>query len=78
MYEYKTEIGGIKLSSYIKSKHPEITEGKMYTYLRENKIKVNGKKLPLSARLEKGDIVRLYLPLNYSAPSREIDVVYED
>ena len=78
MYEYKTEIGSIKLSSYIKSKHPEITEGKMYTYLRENKIKVNGKKLPLSARLEKGDIVRLYLPLNYSAPSREPDVVYED
>ncbi len=29
---------------------------------RENKIKVNGKRLPLSARLAAGDVVRLYLP----------------
>lgn len=31
-------------------------------YLRQNKLKVNGKKVPLSTRLQAGDVIRAYLP----------------
>lgn len=49
--------------------------GTLHKYLRENKIKLNGKKAPLSTRLAPGDEIRLYLPdEKRSVPA----ILYED
>ena len=62
MREYTVEKPGVRLDAFLHRAEPSLTVGALHRYLRENKIKVNGKKLPLSARLAAGDVVRLYLP----------------
>lgn len=62
MREYMVEKPGVRLDAFLHRAEPSLTVGALHRYLRENKIKVNGKKLPLSARLAAGDVVRLYLP----------------
>lgn len=51
----------IRLDRYLLDQFPALTLGRLNKALRENKIKVNGKKQPLSARVQNGDVVRLYL-----------------
>lgn len=51
-----------------------LSYSRLCRYLRENKIKVNGKKQPLANRLCKGDEVILYLP----APKVRLQVLFED
>ena len=62
MREYTVVKPGVLLDAFLHRSEPSLTVGALHRYLRENKIKVNGKKLPLSARLAAGDVVRLYLP----------------
>ena len=62
MREYTVEKPGVRLDAFLHRAEPSLTVGALHRYLRENKIKVNGKRLPLSARLAAGDVVRLYLP----------------
>ncbi|MEG2286712.1 MAG: RluA family pseudouridine synthase [Ruthenibacterium sp.] len=76
-----------RLDAAISNAFPALSGGRLYKYLRENKIKVNGKKLPLNARLVPDDKVFLYLPDHIvSSPEgplflqarREFTAVYED
>ena len=84
MQEYVVTKGGMRLDAFLHEVASCLPAGALHRYLRENKIKVNGKKLPLSARLEKGDVVRLYLPPavahgpKYLAAKPYFTVVYED
>lgn len=76
-----------RLDAAVLARFPQLSAGRLHQYLRENKIKVNGKKLPLSTRLPQGSTVRLYLPdalLDapegplFLAARPELRVVYED
>ncbi len=51
----------IKLSAFLQVNRPEISRAMAYKYIRQNKIKVNGKKADLNARLNVGDKIILYL-----------------
>ncbi|MDL2293260.1 RluA family pseudouridine synthase [Ruminococcaceae bacterium OttesenSCG-928-D13] len=53
----------------------------LHKYLRQNKIKLNGKKQPLNTRLTAGDLVRLYLPPEAESappPPAPLEVLWED
>ena len=40
---------------------PALGLGRLNKALRENKIKLNGKKQPLATRVQNGDVIRVYL-----------------
>lgn len=70
-----------RLDRFIQSALPGLPGGLLHKYLRQNKIKLNGKKQPLSTRLAPGDEVRLYLPQSAgeNAPALPaLKVLYED
>ncbi len=76
-----------RLDAAILKQFPQLTPGKLHKYLRENKIKVNGKKEPLSTRLEPGCEVCIYLPDSvlevpagpiFLRAGKGLNVVYED
>ena len=51
----------VRLDRYLMEQFPALTPGRLNKALRENKIKLNGKKQPLSTRVQNGDMVRLYI-----------------
>ena len=51
----------VRLDRYLMEQFPALTPGRLNKALRENKIKLNGKKQPLSTRVQNGDVVRLYI-----------------
>jgi 23S rRNA pseudouridine955/2504/2580 synthase len=53
------------LSGFLQDSYPLLKTGTLNKFLRANKIKVNGKKLPLNSPLKKGDIVNLYIEDTY-------------
>ena len=72
---------------FIQKAVPKLPNGKMYKFLREKKIKLNGKRCEISTRLQEGDVMRMYISDEFfetpSAPDvsdipSEISVVYED
>ena len=65
----------VRLDKFLYEKVPSLSYGILRKYLKENKIKVDGKQQPLSFRLSAGNIVRLY-----ADPSGSISFVpvYED
>lgn len=76
-----------RLDAALLARFPQLSAGSLHKYLRENKIKVDGKKQPLSTRLAPGATVRLYLPdalLNrpdgpaFLAARPQLRVIYED
>lgn len=75
------------LSTFLLAQYPLLTTGKLHKYLRENKIKVNGKKVPLTTRLLMGDEVKVFIPDDalftasgpqYRSAQNRLTVVYED
>lgn len=50
-----------RLDASLAQTFPTLRGGRVHKYLRENKIKVNGKKLPLNTQLQCGDTVCVYL-----------------
>jgi 23S rRNA pseudouridine955/2504/2580 synthase len=50
-----------RLDKYLMEQFPSLGLGRLNKALRENKIKLNGKKLPLSTRVVAGDEIRLFL-----------------
>ena len=78
---------GQRADRFIQKAVPGLPNGRMYKFLREKKIKLNGKRCEISTRLQEGDVMRMYIsdeffaapsaPEVYDIPS-EIDVVYED
>lgn len=80
----------IRLDKYLMQQYPVLKPGRLNKALRENKIKLNGKKQPLSTRVQAGDEIRLFLlpdQLNAAPPAEgqmflrakyPAKVVYED
>ena len=50
-----------RLDHYLMQQYPALTPGRLNKALRENKIKLNGKKQPLSTRVMAGDEIRLFI-----------------
>lgn len=65
----------LRLDQYLAEVCPSLSVGLMHKFLRQNKIKLNGKKQPLSCKLQQGDVIRLFLP---PAPPQPLTVLYED
>lgn len=51
----------VRLDKYLMEQYPALNPGRLNKALRENKIKLNGKKQPLSTRVQNGDVIRLFL-----------------
>ena len=45
----------VRLDKYLMDQFPALGMGRLNKALRENKIKLNGKKQPLSTRVQNGD-----------------------
>ena len=61
-----------RLDKYLMQQYPVLTPGRLNKALRENKIKLNGKKQPLSTRVQAGDEIKLFLlpdQLNAAPPA---------
>lgn len=56
-----TSLLPIRLDNYLMQQFPALSIGRLNKALRENKIKLNGKKQPLSTRVQNGDVVKLFL-----------------
>ena len=50
-----------RLDNYLTQQFPALTPGRLNKALRENKIKLNGKKQPLSTRVMAGDEIKLFI-----------------
>lgn len=78
---------GQRADRFIQKAVPKLPNGKMYKFLREKKIKLNGKRCEISTRLCEGDVLQMYIsdeffdtpstPAVTDIPS-EISVIYED
>lgn len=81
----------IRLDKYLMEQFPALNIGKLNKALRENKIKLNGKKQPLSTRVCAGDEIKLFIldeqleptPQKVEGPaflnaSFPAEVIYED
>lgn len=66
----------VRLDTFLLRQFPALGAGALHKALRENKLKLNGKKQPLSTPLQKGDVVHLYLKDEQLCPP--VDFVYED
>ena len=80
---------GQRADRFISKAVPNLPNGKMYKFIREKKIKLNGKRCEISTRLCEGDILRLYIPDEFfgdtSAEEKNLDdipsevtIIYED
>lgn len=72
-----------RLDSFLLKRFPSLSFGKLCKFHKENKIKINKKKEPLSYKLQKGDLITLYIleiegtPIYLSAKDT-LNIVYED
>ena len=48
-----------RLDNYLMQQYPALNPGRLNKALRENKIKLNGKKQPLSTRVMAGDEIKI-------------------
>ena len=62
-----------RLDHYLQQQYPALTPGRLNKALRENKIKLNGKKQPLSTRVMAGDEIRLFILDEQLDGGREAD-----
>lgn len=80
MVEIKYEGHEIKLSTYLQNRY-NLSYSMQARYLKENKIKINGKKEPLAYKLTNGDIIKLFIlgiEDTSALISDNIEIVYED
>ena len=79
---------GQRLDKFLSKRFKNMPQSLMYKYIRTKYIKLNGKRCEISSRLQKGDILTLYIkdeffeesPDQYDfmkAPVR-LDIIYED
>lgn len=77
-----------RCDQYISEQFPLIRQGALNKFVRQNKIKINGKKAVPAQKLEKGDVVSLYLDDEYFLqPNKDnafmfananVEILYED
>lgn len=68
----------VRLDKYLMSQFPQLGLGRLNKALRENKIKLNGKKQPLSTRIQTGDEIQLYIPDSWFVMPDALRFVYRD
>ena len=70
----------VRMDKYLMDQFPALSMGRLNKALRENKIKLNGKKQPLSTRVQNGDSIRLFLTDEQleNRPTPAAVFVYED
>ena len=71
----------VRMDKYLMDLYPALGLGRLNKALRENKIKLNGKKQPLSTRVQNGDIIKLFLTDDQLEQQRGLPpavFVYED
>lgn len=66
-----TAANAARLDAFLLAQCPGVAPGRLHKYLRENKIKVNRKKTPLSTPLCVGDVVQIYFDAVLSAPAAD-------
>ncbi|MBQ7903210.1 MAG: RluA family pseudouridine synthase [Oscillospiraceae bacterium] len=76
------------LSDFILKNYPMIKTGSLNKFHRTNKVKVNGRKVPLNTPLNKGDVLNLYIDDIYfekltadnafKFSNKNIEIIYED
>ncbi len=54
-------LAPVRLDKYLMTYYPTLNLGQLNKALRENKIKLNGKKAPLSTRVVAGDEIKLFI-----------------
>ena len=78
---------GQRLDKFVVKAVPRLPQSMMYKAIRNKRIKLNGKRAEISARLMAGDIVQMYIndeffddsaEREFMAVSPEISVIYED
>lgn len=79
---------GQRLDKFLTKTYRRLPISMMYKYIRQKDIKRNGKRCEISARLQEGDVLTLYVKDEFLEPtlpqydflraSRQLDIVYED
>lgn len=79
---------GQRLDKFLQKAMPDLPKSMMYRLIRKKDIKINGKRCEISAKLNKGDVVRVYVKDEVSAAKKHdltflnaqnlLSVVYED
>ena len=87
-YTINKNDAGQRVDKFITKAVPALPKNLIYKYIRLKRIKLNGKRCEISAKLNEGDIMQLYINDEFfdkadsktaflSAPAK-IDIVYED
>ena len=53
--------GNIRLDKFLQNEYPSLTFNMLQRFFKENKIKVNSKKIPLNSIINTGDTINLYI-----------------
>ena len=78
---------GQRLDKFVGKAVPRLPQSMMYKAIRNKRIKLNGKRAEISARLQTGDIVQMYIndeffddsaETEFMTVSPEINIIYED
>ncbi len=79
---------GQRLDKFLQKAMPDLPKSMMYRLIRKKDIKINGKRCDISAKLNEGDIVRVYVKDEVSAvkkhdmsflkASLELEIIHED
>lgn len=79
---------GQRLDKFISKKFKTMPMPLMYRYIRQKKIKVNGKRAEVNTMLSEGDVIRLFIPEEFFDEKAaeyafmkltpRLDIVYED
>ena len=62
-----------RLDNYLMQQFPALNPGRLNKALRENKIKLNGKKQPLSTRVMAGDEIKLFILDDVLGADKRVD-----
>ena len=62
-----------RLDNYLMQQFPALNPGRLNKALRENKIKLNGKKQPLSTRVMAGDEIKLFILDDVQDADKRVD-----
>ena len=79
---------GQRVDKFITKAVPLLPQSLLYKYIRTKRIKLNGKRTEISARLNEGDALQLYINDEFFAPAKDsydflragkqLDILYED
>ncbi len=87
-FEISANDSGQRLDKFITKAVPNLPQSLLYKYVRTKRIKLNGKRAEISARLAEGDKVDMYINDEFFAPAKDnydflsagtkLSIIYED